>query len=56
MHKRWTEMPHPSLITFLMVRTLSPVVNECRRLLTVAGFKELREAEHWEIKPLEKVQ
>ena len=31
------------------------VVNECRKVLTLAGFKELKERDHWDIKPNDKV-
>ncbi|XP_073237193.1 aspartyl aminopeptidase-like [Porites lutea] len=30
------------------------VVNECRKVLTLAGFKELKERDHWDIKPNDK--
>lgn len=30
------------------------VVNECRKLLVAAGFKELKEKDHWDVKPGEK--
>lgn len=30
------------------------VVNECRKVLSAAGFKELKEKDHWEIKPSDK--
>lgn len=31
------------------------VVNECRKVLISAGFKELKEKDHWAVKPAEKV-
>lgn len=30
------------------------VVNECQKVLTLAGFKELKERDHWDIKPNDK--
>ncbi|KAL9966157.1 hypothetical protein ACROYT_G024183 [Oculina patagonica] len=30
------------------------VVNECKKVLTLAGFKELKERDHWNIKPSDK--
>ena len=32
------------------------VVNECRKVLLAAGFKQLEEKEHWDIKPSDKVR
>ena len=32
------------------------VVNKCRKVLSAAGFKELKEKEHWDIKPSYKVR
>ena len=32
------------------------VVNKCRKVLSAAGFKELKEKEHWDIKPSDKVR
>ena len=32
------------------------VVNECRKVLSAAGFKELKEKEHWDIRPSDKVR
>lgn len=32
------------------------VVNECRKVLSAAGFKQLKEKEHWDIKPSDKVR
>ena len=34
---------------------LFSVVNECRKVLTLAGFKELKERDHWDVKPSDKV-
>ena len=32
------------------------VVNECRKVLSAAGFKQLKEKEHWDMKPSDKVR
>ena len=32
------------------------VVNKCRKVLSAAGFKELKEKEHWDIKSSDKVR
>ena len=32
------------------------VVNKCRKVLSAAGFKQLKEKEHWDIKPSDKVR
>ena len=31
------------------------VVNECRKVLISAGFTELKEKDHWDVKPADKV-
>ena len=45
------------LITAVMYVPMlfASVVNECRKVLTSAGFKELKEREHWDVKPTDKV-
>ena len=44
------------LFTCYKMRSLFvSVVNECRKVLTSAGFKELKERDHWDVKPSNKV-
>lgn len=43
------------LLKLMIVKTLIIAVNESASLLEAAGFKELKECDKWDIKPLDKV-
>ncbi len=45
----------PSLIILKQTILLSTAVSECRQELLAAGFKELNESDHWDLKPCDKV-
>ena len=42
-------------VVSLILALVVSVVNECRKVLISAGFKELKERDHWDVKPSDKV-